>query len=128
MAENILRNECSNNSQDGRKEEKRMKSGELQKTVSTSRGGSVNLTSLTRFFATFLSQYSTSNVKAWSRFIIPTNCKLFIHWRKQILHNEKIFANSVCLCLQLPEDMELFFRNEAHFELNWHVNKQNRRS
>ncbi len=61
-----MRNKCSNISWGSREEEKRTNSVKLQKTMSSSRCGTTNLTSSTRLFIMFLTQYITSHVKAWS--------------------------------------------------------------
>ncbi len=61
----ILRNKYSNIHWSCRKEEKCINSGELWKTANSSRDSTTKVTLLTRFFVTFLTQYSSSNVKAW---------------------------------------------------------------
>ncbi len=54
--------------------------GELRKTVSGSQGGPVNLTSITHFFITFLTQYQ--------RVLIHTNLKLLIRTQRHLYYTE----------------------------------------
>ncbi len=110
-----------------RKEEKRTNWRKLRITASGSWGSTMNFTSSARFLITYLTQYSTSNIRSVILVITPTNCKLFKSWKKLILPHGKIFANSFCIC-NYWKTQNFFLtgrHNQAHFELNGFVNNEN---
>ncbi len=78
----------------------------IAKTASSCRGGTTNLTLLTSFFITFLAQYSTSNVKAWS-WLSPLQTAIVQKLKETDLAKWKDFCWQF-LHSELLEDIELF--------------------